>query len=508
MKTIRQAAWRDLIDRTWDRFPVRYAGAVVEPLVTSGEVMEALRGVDSPLGPRLLDEPPPTAAGAGECRVRVYRDGGELQDRAAFPAFRAADSATIEEYGAAVSARLGGRRFGVVVNEFQRLSAPLWQRLHDLLAALAAEVGFSAAKSEAVLFIGDYAATPFGVHRDSAAVLQFSITGRKTMLFWGPDELPAGHHSMPLDELAKSAVVLECGVDDVLAWPPEYHHTAHKEDTGLAATLSIAVYLEFEPAKLILESLQSVLNAAIGSGRRPRRLYRPSIERDCFAAGALPEELETAWQYLDTLVQSGAAKAWLRSELKRRYASAGLDPLQLPARELVKPLELTAHVDDGNADLLGPFRVRIPHERAAYVGGYTRAAPGTPITLIVQCSGERVEVSGTSARVDKMATLIELDANAGTLERLARASSAMMQSSSLREPFPVIWDDGGGPRRATAIDAGPAGMFILDSSAPAPGRTIDVTVANAMTTASVVYRDDDGFAVLHNAARNSSTRGA
>lgn len=56
---------------------------------------------------------------------------------------------------------------------------------------LSSAVGFSAVKSEAVLFVGDYSATPFGVHKDSAAVLQFSIIGNKTMLFWGPGELPA-----------------------------------------------------------------------------------------------------------------------------------------------------------------------------------------------------------------------------------------------------------------------------------------------------------------------------
>jgi hypothetical protein len=338
MRAIRDSAWSDLIGRAWDGAPVRYADAVTEPLVTSAEIMAALSGAASPLGP-MLDAAPRSGPSEGvDCRL--YIDGGELRDPAAFLPFRAVGS-TVEEYGAAVSRRLNGRRFGIVVNEFQKICPPLWRRLGGLLSELAGAVGFSAAKAEAVLFIGDYSATPFGVHKDSAAVLQFSIAGSKTMLFWGPGELPADYRSMASAELEKTALSLTCGPRDFLAWSPDYHHVAKNDEPGLVVTLSVPVYLEFEPIKIILQSLQAAFSASAGSSRRFRRLYRADVAHALETTGALPEEFEMAWRHVETLIGSRAALGWLRADLRRRYGAFGLEPPAEEARPM-REVELLA----------------------------------------------------------------------------------------------------------------------------------------------------------------------
>jgi hypothetical protein len=504
--TIREAAWRDLIERAWDRFPARYADAVLEPLATGPEVMEALASAASPLGPMLHEEPRFAPNDGSECQLRLYREGGELQDRAQFLAFRAAGS-SIEEYGALVAQRLNGKRFAIVVNEFQKICPPLWQRLKHLLTALAAEIGFSAAKSEAVLFIGDYPATPFGVHKDSAVVLQFSILGTKTMLFWGPGELPPNYLSIPAAALARTALALECGPRDFLAWPPEYHHVARNDQVGLVATLSVPVYIEFEPIKLILQSLQAAFHGSIGSGRRSRRLYRGEVAHALEASGTLPEEFEIAWKHLEMLMQSGAAAAWLRSDLRCRYSAVGLEPPPQCAkrlREVQQLLEISVSVREGRSEFAGIFTARVPHDGVVHLAGYVASEPGARVSLVAPLDDTAVVLNGTVVRVDKNESVIALDldrANGEALRRLACAKGVMTHPAPhSREPLEVSWTSHRCTRRAPVRDVGPSGMFIIDGDPPPLGAMVELRLhigssVRAIVT-RVIYRDDTGFAVF------------
>ncbi|MEP5570012.1 MAG: cupin domain-containing protein [Halioglobus sp.] len=84
------------------------------------------------------------------------------------------------------------------------------------------------------IFIGNYKATPFGVHKDNLHNFMFMSLGRRIMHFW-PDR--EGEKSA--DESRKVSFEVEPG--DLLYWPPEYWHVG--ESTGeTAVSMNIDIW--------------------------------------------------------------------------------------------------------------------------------------------------------------------------------------------------------------------------------------------------------------------------
>jgi len=73
----------------------------------------------------------------------------------------------------------------LILNHLQRHCAPeVWFRIRKFLEALYPFIGIPSSTADMVVFLGNYAATPFGVHYDYASVMSLVIAGCKRFLVW------------------------------------------------------------------------------------------------------------------------------------------------------------------------------------------------------------------------------------------------------------------------------------------------------------------------------------
>ena len=167
-------------------------------------------------------------------------------------------------YGERVSRSLGGRRFGLVIEEFQAFDAVLWQRLRDFLRGLYDVTGMPAEAAKATLFLGNYDATPWGLHRGRSGNFQFVVEGPKRIRTW-PDAYWHGREDMSFrtDYHAHDggSTVHDAQSGDVIYWPHDHWHIG--EGIGrVSVAISVALFMNDEGAA------NNLLARALGPVRR------------------------------------------------------------------------------------------------------------------------------------------------------------------------------------------------------------------------------------------------
>ena len=168
-------------------------------------------------------------------------------------------------YGARVSQLLGGRRFGLVIEEFQAFDATLWLRLRDFLRGLYDMTGMPAEAAKATLFLGNYAATPWGLHRGRSGNFQFVVEGPKRIRTW-PDAYWHGREDVSFrtdyHEHNEGSTVHDGQSGDVIYWPHDHWHIGEGIDGQVSAAISVALFMKDESAA------NNVLARALGTVRR------------------------------------------------------------------------------------------------------------------------------------------------------------------------------------------------------------------------------------------------
>jgi 50S ribosomal protein L16 3-hydroxylase len=305
--------WTTFAARHWERETGVFTGLFPEPILTPDETFAAfVSAFDAFRAHRPGDRP------------RCYIEGAEVTDGSLYAGFLPLPGdGTLEGYAGRVSSMLEGRGFGVVINAFHVHHRELWYRLRAFFRGLYAVTGLPAARTDPVLFVGDYPLTPFGVHSDRASVFTFSLGGPKRVLLW-PRAYFDEHRAPRLDDrllvehlpFAKDAIDLRIGPQDLMYWPSSHWHLAVAPPGELHATLGVGVYFDLDFTDLIGVLLKQAVDLkSIGS--------MPSAE-------TLPPALEAAWQSIARASTSGAGHRMLHAEWLRRVTSDGCQPAPEP----------------------------------------------------------------------------------------------------------------------------------------------------------------------------------
>lgn len=192
---------------------------------------------------------------------------------------------------------IGGRRFGLVVTDVQFHEPALWLRLRDILRGLFARTGLPSA-AKATLFLGDYPATPFGLHRGNSGALAFVVQGPKRVRTW-PDayfrERPDLTGRLDYHAHDGDATVLDGDAGDVLYWPSDHWHVGEAVDGSLSCSVHVHAYMGSDREGELLARAVPLL-------RRRVRALGPDASDEALAAAlaesaadpALPRELRVA----------------------------------------------------------------------------------------------------------------------------------------------------------------------------------------------------------------------
>jgi hypothetical protein len=245
--------------------------------------------------------------------------------------------ASLERYVARLAGILGGRRFGVRLEDYTTFDEPVWFRLRDFLRPYFDVIGIPAIATNIVLFLGDYARTPFGIHQDFHETFVFVLAGRKRFRTW-----PAGYFeesrnitgSLTYDEFLADATTLEGGPGDVLYWPADHWHVGEGV-SELAVSLSMAVTPGSGPPVEFFQRAWSEAGDRLGgSGRRSGPAVRPSGLQA--SARGISRSVETARRSLEKAVEGESLETAVKSEWLDRATSLGIEnvPPPLPWRTL------------------------------------------------------------------------------------------------------------------------------------------------------------------------------
>jgi hypothetical protein len=248
--SLEKAFWRNFTRAYWNRRPTVIRAPFATPIVTPREVFRGLLAARRRLRlgePR--DDLQLTIAGR---RIVLHLDRW-------LP--RAKDS-TVERYHARVSLNGAARDLSLLVYDFQQeLGWAFQDRLRQFLHGLYEIVGVPP-RAQAVLFLGNYRRTAFGLHRDESDVFCFVVDGKKRFRLWPGEAFRSSSEKFgpaPYGDYLKGSICLEGGPGDILFWPSSYWHVA-ESDGRMGSSLSVGLSYGF--------SVFAALSEAIGDWSR------------------------------------------------------------------------------------------------------------------------------------------------------------------------------------------------------------------------------------------------
>lgn len=179
---------------------------------------------------------------------RIFVDNAEVRagEKELLPT--AADE-TWPSYADRVTRMLGGRKFGLLINNIQTLSPELFAAANNFLAGYQ-KLNGAAGTVRLTAFMGTYAQTAFGPHTDPGHtdVFQFVIEGKKRMCCWD-SELVARTTGMAASLESSSdysawlplASTIEGGAGTLLYWPGTSWHVGEVPDERPHISLSLVI---------------------------------------------------------------------------------------------------------------------------------------------------------------------------------------------------------------------------------------------------------------------------
>jgi 50S ribosomal protein L16 3-hydroxylase len=176
---------------------------------------------------------------------------------------------SIAQYSRRVTGLLKGRRFGLVIDDFQAQAPDLWVRLRGFLSGLYEETGLPGEYAKATLFLGNYRRTPFGLHRGRCGTFMFVAHGRKRIRAW-PDAFFRGKREMTnrLDyaRYNSHSMKFDAGPGDIIYWPSDYWHIG-EDAGGASAAISLGLFMEPDPAGDMARHVADLIGAHLGTGQ-------------------------------------------------------------------------------------------------------------------------------------------------------------------------------------------------------------------------------------------------
>lgn len=127
-------------------------------------------------------------------------------------------------------ARLSTHSFGINIHRLDRGNPTFEGLVKDISTALATADGPTPYMWLSDTFIGNYPATPFGIHRDPAGVLSFTLAGTRTYYTWPPETFVNGHPDLGTpdpDVIARhlpTAERFDVAPGSLMYWPSNRWH--------------------------------------------------------------------------------------------------------------------------------------------------------------------------------------------------------------------------------------------------------------------------------------------
>lgn len=311
MYTLPADFWAHFAAHHWEKSPLLIKQPF-GPLVTSAHLFDGLVKASEQYRAGYRDIPFRFCIESAEQLAEVGRYLPELAD------------GSVAGYAARITEKLGGRCFGLLVNEYQSCDAQVYLNLREFLRGLYQRVGVPVYLSEAVVFLGDYDKTPFGVHQDPGATFSFVIAGRKTVRAW-PDEAfrdrPEISHNLHYEKFLDSAITLEGEAGDLMYWPSSYWHVAECRG-GLSMTLNLAMYMKRYPERHVFRHVMRMLEQRLPASNGVD-LFSPHPAHPQARVGKLPKLMKTADAALEGLKRDPQLKQTMRVEWMNRVTGFG-----------------------------------------------------------------------------------------------------------------------------------------------------------------------------------------
>ena len=200
---------------------------------------------------------------------------------------------SIAGWSARVAAQLKGRTFGFVVDDYHVHDELIWRRLRQFVRGLYGVTGLPGEQAKATLFLGNYARTPFGLHRGRSDNFMFAVDGIKRIRAW-PDaffrDKPDLTNRLDYERYNPESVVLEARPGDVIYWPASYWHIG-EDAGGPSIAISLALFMDPQPGAELAQTLEQEIATARPAGVRaahgPTADHRRTSSAICGLSGRL-----------------------------------------------------------------------------------------------------------------------------------------------------------------------------------------------------------------------------
>ncbi|KLJ01469.1 hypothetical protein WQ56_06270 [Luteimonas sp. FCS-9] len=288
--------WARFVATCWDVRPVVYRQAGGAPYPTDAALHAAAAAARE--------------AAAGETACRFVLDDRQLRQPGDW--LPRGEDGSFDAYARRVLRAAGDdAAYALIVNEFHRHDARIFEAGRRFFRGLWAHVGLPATGAITTLFHGNYERTPVGVHKDRFSTFVFVLQGRKRMRFWPtrPWRDAVATRVDYAQHLADSFAI-EVGPGDVLYWPSAYYHVGETIGTDVATSVNVGVPRDGHALRYEFDAIvrqadaedaedAAPLDGAASGGdpdrppgiasalERARRLASPQALRSAAAAGYL-----------------------------------------------------------------------------------------------------------------------------------------------------------------------------------------------------------------------------
>lgn len=308
--------------RHWQREPVVLPQAFTESVVTADALFAVVASAADDF-----------RTSSRNVAMTLVTDGGmRLADHGQFLPQR--PDADFDGYGRRLKSSVGAVPWTLTLYGVQYYDHRLFQATRRFLRGLFDHVGLPRGAIDLDMFVGEYRATPTGVHRDAASNFSIVVEGVKEYLFW-----PKGMFSTPLQPrrghvaLGTSRCVahqpplrLSGRPGDVIYWPADMWHMAVSESDERTATVNVALYLEENgSASLTRVAVSRHLPSEDTIGGRGDGRIGAIVEP--LREGRLPDALSAELADFRASVNDSAFERELVSRWQRKVSALGFEVL-------------------------------------------------------------------------------------------------------------------------------------------------------------------------------------
>lgn len=256
----------------WARRAGVFRSPAVPALTDAPGVFRALRGAARDLAKgalpavRVMIGRPTT----GDTQEWLSRERTALDQR--FAQYLPTDrDANLAGYLERLAGEADGLPVAVILNHYTRHDAHEWLRVYSFLGNVLPRTGIPATGTVPDIFIGNYQATPFGVHRDEQGVFTWCINGYKRFLVWPASSFSGETRRYEAQRETGERLELNESDDQFSFWPASFWHIAESDGSDFTVTASVGIR-EIAPQEL-RRSMEALTKAALAEAVR---MARPS----------------------------------------------------------------------------------------------------------------------------------------------------------------------------------------------------------------------------------------